>query len=229
MSVAADALTTLANLKEAVGVASSDTSKDAYLERLINRATADIERMTNRKMKARNYNGVGTAFATTAVTSEDYIVFSGSTQDKGGDTLYESGYGVFYLPQFPIQSVTPSIAFAVHVLEDREEGDWGTSLVENRDYVIDRTNGILANLNGRFASGFRNYRITGTAGYLDNGAQPYVPYDLEELCIAMVKKLYRNEQGLQSESLGTWSRSYNTEQAEKQIKESLSMFTRQRL
>lgn len=230
MAVTSDALTTLANLKEAVGIATADTSKDSYLERVISRATADIERMTGRKMKARNYNGVGTAFATTTITSEEYLIFSGSSQDEGGDTLIDPrGYGVFYLPQFPIQTVSPSITFGLHSLTDRVAGTWDlTGFVENRDYVIDRTNGILTNLNGRFASGFRNYRIACTAGYLTS-AQPYVPADLEELCIAVAKKLFRNEQGIQSESLGTWSRSYNVEAAEKQIKEGVSMFTRFRL
>lgn len=229
--LSASALTTLPNAKEKLGVAEAVTDYDNKIERLINQATAEIERLTGRRLKARNYNGSGTAFATTNVTSEDYLHFSGSTQDQGGDTVVnEAGHGIFYLPQFPIQTVSPSITFGLHVLEDRESGDWDTtSYVENRDYVIDRENGILTNLNGRFWSDFRNYRITCTAGYLDNGAQPYVPYDLEKLCLAMIRKLYRNEQGVQSESIGTWSRSFNVEHVQKEINEGLSLFTRSRL
>lgn len=228
--LSSSALTSLDNAKEKLGVPEAVTDYDNKIERLINRASAEIERLTNRKLKARNYNGSGTAFATTGITSEDYIHFSGSLQNCGGDTLVnEAGYGQFYLPQFPIQTVSPSITFALHTLEDREAGDWDTSLVENREYVIDRETGLLTLLYGRFSTGFRNYRITCTAGYLDNGAQPYVPYDLEELCLAMMKKLYRGDSGLQSETLGTWSRSFNVQEVQKEIDDGIALFTRQRL
>lgn len=229
VAVSPSALTSLANLKSVLSIAAADTSKDTLLELTIDRATAWIENATERKLKARNYNGSGTAFTTTGVTSEDYLIFSGTTKDRGGDTVVDpQGYGQFYLPQFPVQanSVSQAITFALHALTDREAGTWDTSsLVENSDYVIDRTNGVLTLLNGPFTPGLRNYRITCTAGYLTS-AQPYVPADLEELCIAVAKKMFRNEQGLQSESIGTWSRTYNVAEQNALIDETLARYRR---
>src|SRR4051812_896388 len=93
----ADALTTLANLKSALKI--SNTTDDAYLEQLINRATWQVEQRTNRKdssgkygFKARRYNGASASapnnvHTTTNVPDEDYIYFDGTTQDRGGDTI----------------------------------------------------------------------------------------------------------------------------------------------
>src|SRR5882724_9679593 len=93
-----EALTSLDNLKTAISI--TNTSKDAFLEQLINRATAWIESRTDRKLKARQYNGFtgGAAtlgvHATTSVPDEDYLYLSGSPRDIGGDAMTdERGYG----------------------------------------------------------------------------------------------------------------------------------------
>src|SRR5438552_3412172 len=103
MALGADALTTLANLKEFLNVASADTSKDAALTNVINRTSLWIEDATHRKLKARRYNNGGSTHATTGVTDEDYIYFSGWRRNEGGDTVVDpAGYGLFYLPAWPV-------------------------------------------------------------------------------------------------------------------------------
>ncbi len=79
MALNSDALTTLSNLKEVLGISSSDTSKDGQIERAINRATAWIESETNRKLKARGYNGASGNFTiggSDTIANEDYIYFN---------------------------------------------------------------------------------------------------------------------------------------------------------
>ncbi len=73
------------------------------------------------------------------------------------------GYGLFYLPAFPVLPNT-TMTFVLATLNDRGSGisggeDWNmTELVEFDDFIVDRQNGILRNLNGAFVSGNRNYR-----------------------------------------------------------------------
>ena len=65
VTILPEAPTTLANLKESLSI--TDTSSDNRLTNIINRITIWLETQTNRKLKARNYNGYGTAFSTTAL------------------------------------------------------------------------------------------------------------------------------------------------------------------
>ena len=238
----ASALATLSNLKDLVGVASADTSKDYHLERCLNRATWVIEHLTGRKfnngtsggLKARRYNGntatpPANVHGTTGVTDEDYLYFSGATKDQGGDTVIdERGYGLYYLPAYPVQA-NSIVTFVLATLADRSAGGetWDTTtLVEWVDYVVEREKGVLRFLGGRFATGFRNYRVTMAAGYQYGSAQPYVPPDLEALCIEIAKGLFRDNRTLQSESIGTWSRSYKANQEDPFVQETLSRYTR---
>lgn len=235
MAVSSVSLTTLVNLKSALGIASADTSKDTLLEQYIDRATFDIEGLTGRKLKARNYDGA-TAHGTTGVAAEDYLYFDGTTTDKGGDTLVDpdSGLGVFHVPQYPIQKSPTANALTLQlaVLSERSSeisggNTWDTdSYVEWDQFIVDYENGIIRLTGGTFAPGMRNYRLKCTAGYQYGSAQPYVPPDLEQLCVAMVKKLFRNEYGVQSESLGTWSRSYDTAKQDELIDRLVARYTR---
>ena len=235
MALNADALTTVSHLKEELGIASGDTSKDSRLERLINRATADVERKTGRKLKCREYNNEDGTHPITEVADEDYIYFSGATKDEGGDTLVdERGYGLLYLPAWPVQANDANVTFTLATLSDRDSDiaggeSWDTTdLTEWDDYVVDRENGVLRLLSGRFTSGHRNYRITCAAGYLEGGANddPNVPADLEELCILVCKRLYRDDAGLMSEKMGSWSRTFDPQKANEQINEGISLFRR---
>lgn len=237
-----DALTTLANLKSAVGIATADTSKDTFLEQCINRATWLIEDATNRKfnngtqggLKARKYNGSSgtlTLGGSDTIASEDYLYVNGYTTDYGGDTIIENGHGVLYLPAYPVQA-NSVLTFQLAVLSDRGSGVSGgetydaTTYTEWDDFIVDRQNGILRLLGGPFSAGLRNYRITMAAGYLYGSAQPYVPPDLEGLCIEMAKGLYRDNRNLQSESIGSWSRSYDRQKEDPVTKGILARYLR---
>lgn len=239
MAVRSDALTTLANLKSAVGIASADTSKDSYLELCIDRATWLIESQCGRKFtegtqggfKARKYNGGASTHATTGVSDEDYVYFSGATLDRGGDTLVDpdTGQGFFYLPAWPVQA-NSVLTFALDVLSSRSSSGgetWdATSYAEFDSFVVDRPNGILRLLGGPFHHGFRNYRVTMAAGFQFGAAQPYVPPDLEALCIETAKGIYRDNRNVTSESIGTWSRSYNKDMEDQLVQQTLARYSR---
>jgi hypothetical protein len=188
------ALTTLGNLKEELGITTS--TDDAKLERLINRASTWIEGETGRKLKARNYNG-GTGFhEKTGVPDEPYLYFGGQ-----GAFRDDSGVWEYYFPQYPIISI---VGFAY----SPSQGVWDTPFVENTDFFVDYGRGAIRLLSGYFNPGFQNYRIACTAGYLVGDNQPYVPDDLEGLCIKLCERLY--QKGVQSETIGTWSRTFET-------------------
>lgn len=215
--LSADALTTLDTFKEMSGIALADTSSDNMLERVINRTTAWIESETGRKLKARNYNGNSGTHGTTGVTAEDYIYFDGTTKNCGGDTIIENCLGEFHLPQWPIQKSPAANALTVElaVLSNRGSGLSGgetwdtTSLAEWDDFIVDYNRGIIRLLGGIFSVGQRNYRLKCTAGYQVDAVQPYVPGDLEALCLELGKQIYEDKKNLLSESLGTWSRSFD--------------------
>lgn len=248
MSVHATALTTLDNFKASIQVASADTSNDTLFEQYIDRATQWIEGATERKLKARNYNGFNasgegsdfdhkTTSTGHAVPSEDFLYFDGDRADQD-----EAGRGVYYLPQFPVLKVSGSnrnvinhpnaLTFRLQYLASRGSTVSGnetwTSLTEFDDYVVEYEAGVIRLVGGVFTPGLRNYRVKCTAGLIGPTAntQPYTPPDLELLCIAVAKRMYRDEAGLQSESIGTWSRSYNREQQDKFIDATLARYRR---
>ena len=223
-SLNSDALTTLANLKAAVNIATADTSKDTLLEQCINRATGLLEEMTNRKfneglsggLKARNYNGSSgtlTLGGSDTIASEDYVYFSGIPKSHGGDALVDDlGRGYVYLPAYPVlaNSVLP---FALDCLSSRSAAAgelWdATSYAEFDSFIVDRPSGVLRLLGGQFGWGEKNYRVTMAAGYRYGSAQPYVPPDLEAAVIELAKGIYRDNRGVTSESIGSWSRSFD--------------------
>ena len=233
MAVSSVALTTLTKAKTQLGV--SGSSDDTKLEQMIDQASRWIESQTERKLKARNYNGFGTAFLTTGITSEDYLYFSGNRRDLGGDVdLEPNGYFVYHLPQWPVQrqTVTNALAVALHVLTNRAAGAagagdmWDTSLTEGDDYIVDYERGKLILVGTAFEPGYRNYRIQCTAGYLTGAAQPYVPEDLELLCLKMLDLAYNDASGLQSERIGTWSRTFDTAKSDPFVDDTLSRYRR---
>ena len=104
-----------------------------------------------------------------------------------------------------------------------------TLLLENDHYVVDRRNGVLRLLGGNFSLGSRNYRVTMAAGFQYGSAQPYVPPDLESLCIEMAKGLYRDNRNVSSESIGTWSRSYDRTKEDPVVRATLARYSRPHL
>lgn len=223
MPLNVQALTSLANFKTDLGI--TGTTEDTKLQNIINRTTGWIEGKTGRLLKARNYNGASTAF-TNSVTSEDYIYFDGDPSKRN-----ERGYGVLYVPQFPIvkQSVTSALAVELSTLSTRAVGadgagdTWDTTvLLEGRDYVIDYTNGVITLLGGVFSFGLKNYRLNCTAGFVT------IPDDLEQLCIELGKTILRDNRAVTSESIGTWSRSFSEKLKSEDpfVRDTLGKYTR---
>jgi len=223
----ADALTSLENLKDHLNISGTDT--DGKLEKVIARASWWLEGQTHRKfnnatqggLKARRYNGdTGAApsnvHPTTTVRDENFIFFDGTTKDRGGHTIRnpDTGLGEFHLPAYPVQTnAAGGVAFTLAVLSARSNAGgetWDTTaLLENDQYVVDRENGVLRLLYGGFSPGSRNYRITCAAGFQYGDAQPYVPPDLEGLCLELCEAVFRNDRTVTSEKIGTWSRTFS--------------------
>ena len=227
MPVRDSALTTLVNFKSAHGV--TTTADDTLIESLIDRASLWIEEQTGRLLKARNYNGYNdtgadfehkTTGSDDTVASEDYIHFDG---DRGEHD--ERGFGVMYLPQFPIIEVESAkrnkvnhpnaITFVLERLDDRGSAVVGNeiweTLVRFDDYILESARGKITLLGGSFTSGHRNYRVTATAGYTAGTAvdtQPYVPSDLEALAVHIAGKLYREDIDMISEKSGPSAKQY---------------------
>jgi hypothetical protein len=232
MATKTTSLTTLGNLKSALKI--QTTTDDPLLEKAIDRASQWVETQTGRKLKARRYNGLtGGAetlgsHPTTKVPDEDYLYFSGRTLDRGGDTLYEEGHGVYHLPQYPVQS-NSVLAFGLHLLSARDASGetWDTTAyVEWQDFIVEREKGRLILLNGPFSSDYRNYRITMAAGYQVGSAQPCVPDDLELLCIELVKDIYRDRSNLKQETIGTWSREFDTQKSKPIVQDTIDTYRR---
>lgn len=242
--LAADALTTLENLKAVLNVSTSDTSEDPYLERLINRASRWVESETERRspdgkygLKARRYNGAAASapdnlHPTTKVPDENYVYFSGSTKDHGGDTVIdEGGYGLFFLPAWPVQA-NSVLTFQLASLSDRDSGlvggeSWDTDgLVEFDDYAVERESGVLRLLGGRLTPGFRNYRVQMAAGYQTGDAQPYVPDDLEQLTIELCRMLYRDTKNVRSESMAGLARTFGEAMQDPFVRQTIGRYKR---
>lgn len=195
MTVIVEALTTLAKIHTMLGIPTATTTDDTYLEELIAAATFAIQEYCGRKFVRRNYNGASGTHATTSVTSEDYIIFSGKGKSRHA------------LTQYPISST----GFVLAELTNRDSvgvETWET-LTAGVDYLIDYDTGIITMLNGLFDRGDRNYRVTAAAGYQTQTAAPWVPYDLSQACAVMVREAYRESERLTSEKLGDITRSHD--------------------
>ena len=219
------ALTTLENFKAVNRV--PGTTDDGLLEQIIDRVSSWIESQTGRKFKARNYNNDNDSkFSPLNIDSEDYLYFD-------GDNAVDSRRTIF-LPQFPIQrpAIDGALAVELSTLTNRTTGadgagdTWSTDLLEGRDYVVDYERGIIRLNGGQFVCGMKNYRLTCTAGYKIGDNQPFIPDDVEQLCIELGNLIWKDKQNLQSESIGTWSRTFNTNKSDPFVEDTLTKYTR---
>ncbi len=209
-----DALTTLADTKLALGLPPSTGESDSLIEHLIEASTDIIERATGRKFVMRNYNDGDVAATPT---------FHGTTQVPDEPRLFIDGCGQtsIVLPNFPIVET----GFVLESLATRAEaGDTWTVLVKNEDYVLDRVRGILRVNGGSLARGIKNYRITVEAGYMSE-EEPWVPDDLQRLCQEMVKEAYQDKSRVTSETIGSWSRSYDISKPNTFLEAAMSKYT----
>lgn len=100
----ANALTTLEALKQFLGLAADDTSKDGVLIQLINQASASVERALGRKLRRTTYTervkGTGNQYLLVEnypVTDVEYIKQAGETIDPGlYDFTTRGSAGVIY-------------------------------------------------------------------------------------------------------------------------------------
>lgn len=129
------ALTTVADVKETLGISSGDTSRDNLIKRKINLATHVIETWCN---LPRDHH-----FKQTTYTNE---VYDGSFSDQ------------LLLRMRPVTSVS---SFQ-YLTTSENQDDWDD--VEGEHYFLDESAGTLDGLfvqNGNWSS----YRVTYTAGY----------------------------------------------------------------
>ncbi len=129
------ALTTVSDVKESLGIASSDTTKDNLITRKINQATLFIE----------SYCGLPEDhhFKTTTYTNEEY-------DGTGNSTIVLRMRPVTALSSFQSRDTTEN------------ENDW--SDVEANIYFSDLSAGVIE-LNFGAGRGWNRYRVTYTAGY----------------------------------------------------------------
>ena len=131
------ALTTVADVKENLGIASSDTSKDNLIKRKINQATQMIESFCNLPY---NHHLVQTTY-----TNEEY-------DGQGSNALS--------LRMRPVTAVT---SFQYRTSPD-STNDWDD--VDTDLYFLDQGAGVIELLFNQ-TRGWNRYRVTYTAGYSD--------------------------------------------------------------
>lgn len=129
------ALTTVADVKESLGISSGDTSKDNLIKRKINQATEMIEGYVG--LPADHHFKQGT------YTNEPYNSLSSNQ---------------IILGMRPVSSITSFQRL------DGSDSDSGYSDVESQDYFLDENAGIV-NLNFTTSGRWDSYRFTYVAGY----------------------------------------------------------------
>lgn len=131
------ALTNVADVKENLGIASGDTTKDNLIIRKINQATQMIESFCNLSYDHH--------FVQTTYTNEEY-------DGQGSNALS--------LKMRPVSSVS---SFQYRSTSQNEDS-WND--VESEDYFIDNGAGVLELLFAQ-SKGWNRYRVTYIAGYSD--------------------------------------------------------------
>lgn len=129
------ALTSLADVKESLGIASGNTSKDNLIKRKINQATEMIEAFCT---LPQNHH-----FKQTTYTQEE---FAGTNSNQ------------LVLRMRPVSNIS---GFQYRTSSTNED-DWDD--VESELFFIDETSGVV-DLLFRQTGNFNRYRITYTAGY----------------------------------------------------------------
>lgn len=199
-----DVLCTLEAAKLGLGLAPSASGDDTRISLLIEAATDVIERAAGRKFVRRNYNdgdaaATPTYHTTTQVPDEPRLLIDGNRQTS------------VILPNFP---VVDDSGFIFESLATRAAaGDTWTVLVKNEDYILDRVRGMIRVNGGYLSKGIRNYRVTYEAGFLLHDKAPWVPADLQEMCVQLVREGMQDNSRVTSEKIGEWSRSYDVNKA----------------
>lgn len=166
MSVGTYALTTLAAVNSYLKITADGGDRDAFIEDLIDRVTAQCEQYTGRKLKARDYH------------------YDSADSDYDPDNAILDGNGEQYLftPQWPINSVS-ILTIGDTTITERESWD-------ETGYVIYKDQGRIYLAGYTFTEGIKNIFLAYNAGYTT------IPEDLEQSVIQQVAMAYKeSDQG----------------------------------
>lgn len=137
------------------------------------------------------------------------------------ETFSGDGTSSRYLNNAPITAVTK--------LEQWNGSAWVELPLANYPYTFDDSVGNLyfqSGSNCYFSRGFKNYRVTYTYGYVIAS----IPADLKEICCKLVSRAiqlaHQNKEGLNSESTGESTTSYNLGDWSSEIKMILQGYRR---
>lgn len=210
MAVKNDALTTLANLKERLGI--SDSGEDTKLNNIIDRCSSWFEHKVNRKIKVRNYDGA-TNHAGNSIAYEQPLFI-----DREDIVPTEEGLKL-YLPQYPLQrGGANDITFEFAYLTNRTSSGetFSTSGFQEWEDWIVVDEGLYGEITLSSTPGTpfidygqRIFRIKASLGYQT------VPDDIEAAVLELCTDVYESRGNLTSERIEGWARSYSTPPPEK--------------
>ncbi len=163
------ALTTKEKVKSRIPELDENTDLDSMIEDMINECSAWIESFCERK------------FLETTYTNELYDGVG------AGRNLKPS----LLLKNFPV--LVDSISSFQYQLSSTE---WESFMVTS--YVVDYASGIIRMTNGFLPAGWRNIRVTYTAGYKinfeDESEDHNLPYDIVQACTKLVIREMKRRQ-----------------------------------
>jgi len=171
------ALTDVDDVKEFLGLSDVDDSDHELFRKLINQASAFVEKETDRNLKARDYD-----------PDTDY-----ENARYDGD-----GTKKLHLRQYPVNSVTTLVCSGTTISAAGDTDYYGST-----GYVIYKSRGMLYYSYG-FDSGIKNVRVTYNGGY---AAGTIELDDLRMLCNSLVAWVWnrRKNLGFKSERIGNYS------------------------
>ncbi len=177
MAIESYALTTLARVKTNLpNLSGSDI--DTLLENLIDAATDFIESLCERRFKETDYS------------EELYDGYN----DSG------AGKNTIRLNQFPIDS-------GETFLIEYKSGESTWVSLASTDYIINHNTGVIRFAGGgAWPGGYRNIRVTYTAGYVIDFATPAnntLPYDLARICDELVVRKFKRREHIGKTAINT--------------------------
>lgn len=191
MAVDSNAWTSLANVKEHLQIASTDTSKDAFLENLINRSYKVLEKYIGRQIKSRSYTEHYDGDGTDTLLVEQWPIISVTSLHDDIDRKFESD---------------SLIAAADYVIYGDNLGDYKIRLLGQGSFRF--------GYGPVFTDAVQNIKIVYTAGYAT------IPADIETASIIHVSHMFNKSaaEGHLSMSLGGLAKTYDPKAIPEEVK-----------